>query len=182
MTLGYTMAAAVGASATYLGDPTIQNGQNQRGWGISFLLAAASAIVAKCSAAESAAATRPLGPGEDFFAHVNGKYGVAATLDSKGTLDLYVKAKEGLTPRGGAMFNEALAAYGSNVYTIRGTWLGGGELADNYLSFRAAIAAGLTPEQAALGTFTGKMASRAGFNNVQIIENQAGRVVVNFTR
>ena len=97
-----------------------------------------------------------------------GKDGILASVDSKGILDTVVTAGEG-TPGGSAMFEDAMNAVGSNVRGIRGKWLSGsGELQDNLDSFNAGIQSGLTPEEAALHTFTGKMAARNGFTNVTI--------------
>ncbi|WP_437576463.1 hypothetical protein [Sorangium sp. So ce887] len=127
----------------------------------------------------SAAGGGRLGPGDNFAAYVSGSDGVLAELGKDGFLDLYIKAGPG-TPRGSQMFKEALDAFGSNVKGIRGTWLGGGDLASNFDSFGAALKSGLTPEQAAFKTFTGKMAYRAGFTRVKIVTNNARKVVVEF--
>lgn len=97
-------------------------------------------------------------------------------------LNLYIKAKEGMTPRGGEMFKEAMERFGPNVKGVRGMWKGGGDLADNFDAFKAALAGTATPEEAALKTFTGKMAAHAGFSKVKVVENGADRVVVEFTR
>ena len=125
--------------------------------------------------------TRLLGPGDDLARYVSGSDGLLASLGNDGILDLYIKAGP-TTPRGGQMFNEALQAYGSNVKGIRGTWIGGGDIASNFDSFKAALNAGLSPEQAALATFTGKMSARAGFTKVTVIRNDARRVVVEFRK
>jgi hypothetical protein len=128
-----------------------------------------------------APSARVLGPGEDFSAHVKGSEGVLASLGNDGILDLYIKAGPG-TPRGGQMFTEALNAYGTNVRGIRGTWLGGGDLSSNFDSFQAGIQGGMSPSDAAASTFTGKMATRAGFTNVRVVTNTDTRVVVEFTK
>ena len=80
------------------------------------------------------------------------------------------------------MFREALEQFGPNVKGIRGNWIGGGDIADNFNSFKAAVQAGATPAQAAFETFTGKMARRAGFTNVKIVTNTDRRVVVEYTK
>jgi hypothetical protein len=80
------------------------------------------------------------------------------------------------------MFNEALKAYGSNVKGIRGTWLGGGDLASNFDSYKANIKAGLDPRAAAQKTFTGTMATRAGFTTVTVVSDTSSKVVAEFTR
>jgi hypothetical protein len=67
------------------------------------------------------------------------------------------------------MFGDAMDAVGSNVRGVRGTWVSGnGGLQDNLDSFNAGIQSGLTPQEAAMNTFTGKMAARYGFTNVTI--------------
>jgi hypothetical protein len=81
------------------------------------------------------------------------------------------------------MFREALAAFGDNVKGIRGNWHGGGDIADNFNSYAKNIQAGMTEEQAALNTFTGKMAQRAGFSQVEVTpQTTSDAVEVVFTR
>lgn len=80
------------------------------------------------------------------------------------------------------MFDEAMAAFGARVEGVRGTWLGGGDLASNFDTFQAGIKAGLDPAAAASSTFTGRMAARHGFTNVRIVNNAPSKVVVEFTR
>ncbi|MBO0881191.1 MAG: hypothetical protein J2P17_12755, partial [Mycobacterium sp.] len=102
-----------------------------------------------------------------------GANGIIASVDSNGILNTVITAGEG-TPKGSVMFQDAMDALGSNVQGIRGKWLSGsGELQDNLDSFNAGIQNGLTPQEAALNTFTGKMAVQNGFTNVTI-ENTVG--------
>jgi nucleoside diphosphate kinase len=54
-------------------------------------------------------------------------------------------------------------------------------MADNFNSFKK-LAGNQSPEDAAKNTFTGKMASDYGFNNVRIVTNNNAAVVVEFTR
>ena len=94
--------------------------------------------------------------------------GILASVDSQGILDTVITVGKG-TPSGSVMFQDAMDALGSNVKGIRGKWLSGsGELQDNLDSFNAGIQSGLTPQEAALNTFTGKMAARNGFTNAEI--------------
>jgi hypothetical protein len=72
--------------------------------------------------------------------------------------------------------------FGPNVKGVRGTWIGGGEIADNFDAFKAALKAGATPEEAAFKTFTGKMARRSGFTTAKVVQNDAGKVVVEFAK
>ena len=62
-------------------------------------------------ALENLDAKKLLGRGEDYAAHIKGDAGLMAQLDEKGILDLYIKTGEN-TPRGGAMFAEAMKAFG----------------------------------------------------------------------
>jgi hypothetical protein len=129
---------------------------------------------------------RTLGPGEDLAKHVDGSDGLLASLGRDGMLDLYIKTGP-KTPRGRQMFDEALKAYGPNVEGIRGTWNGGGDLSDNFDSFKAGLKAGLktglTPERAAReATFTGHMAENSGFTKVAVIANFETKVIVEFRR
>ena len=81
------------------------------------------------------------------------------------------------------MFAEAFNAFGgANIKVIRGTWIDVVGLRDNFVSFKNALAAGATEEEAAFRTFTGKMAYRAGFRHAEIESNTAKEVLVKFTR
>ncbi|MEU9150046.1 ricin-type beta-trefoil lectin domain protein [Streptomyces sp. NPDC048417] len=95
--------------------------------------------------------------------------GIVASLDSDGIMTLAIEAGSD-TPRGGEMFNAALAHFGDAVKGVKGYWQDGGTLIDNLDSFNAAVRGGATVEEAALATFTGKMASRAGYSTVEITE------------
>jgi len=131
---------------------------------------------------QAAAPSQPLGPGETYVAHAGQEgQGLMAHLDNDGVLNLYIVAGEG-TPRGGAMFHEAMQAFGTNVKAVRGTWIGGGGLSSNFDSFKSALAAGKPPEEAAFSTFTGTMAKRYGFTKATIVTNNPDKVEVEFTR
>jgi len=120
------------------------------------------------------------GPGEDFSAYTsNTGGGVYAALGKDGFLEFAIEKGAG-KPSGGQMFNEASSGFGNNVLGIRGVWLGGGSMTSNFDSFRAAIASGFSPEEAALQTFTGEMAMRNGFPNVTIVTDTAKKVIVEF--
>ena len=117
-----------------------------------------------------------------FEAHTkNTGGGVLATVDHNGIVDLVIKRSPG-TPSGGDMFREAIAYFGNRVKGVRGTWLGRRDLADNFSSFVAAMRAGESAESAAFMTFTGKMARRAGFDRVKILQLGDLKIVVEFTR
>jgi hypothetical protein len=125
-----------------------------------------------------------LGVGQLFQAYTESNKGILAELAQDRFLDLVIKSEPRRTPRGGRMFAAALAAFGGrdNIVGIRGTWLGSGELRDNFDSFQKALTAGASPEAAALQTFTGKMAMRNGLIKVAVITNTPSKVVVEFTK
>ncbi len=95
-----------------------------------------------------------------------GSHGIMGNINGKGVIDLIVLAEEGKTPGGAAMIDELMGKIDySGAEGMGGTWLGGGEMKDNLDSFNAGIQSlMLTPEEAARRTFTGKMASKYGFN------------------
>jgi hypothetical protein len=67
--------------------------------------------------------------------------------------------------RGQDQFNKILDHFGrDNVDAIKGNW----QYDTNLNGFNDGIAQGMTPEQAAANTWTGKQAAAAGFTNVEI--------------
>lgn len=106
-----------------------------------------------------------------YYAEYPSGASIVADIDKSGLFGLAIEAIEDELPRGGEMFNAALAHFGDAVKGIKGYWQDGGTLSDNLNSFNAAVRDGVPLEEAALTkTFTGKMAARAGFTNVEIIE------------
>ncbi|GGT33208.1 hypothetical protein GCM10010254_61890 [Streptomyces chromofuscus] len=96
--------------------------------------------------------------------------GVIADLDSDGLVSFVIRSGPD-TPRGGEMFNSALAHFGGKVKGVKAYWQNGGQLSDNLNSFNAAVRNGASLEDAARATFTGKMSQRAGFSgSVEITE------------
>ena len=113
-----------------------------------------------------------LARGFKYAAYIDGTKGISGRLDKNGMLFFTVE-KGANTPRGGQMFNEMMKACGSKVVRIQGYWSGGGKRPDNYIAFRAAISKGVSEEDAAFSTFTGKMAKKHGFTKVKITENSS---------
>jgi len=101
----------------------------------------------------------------------NASRGLLAEVDADGILNLVIRRGAG-TPSGSQMFDEAVEWANSTggMRGVRGTWNQSKALGDNLASFNAAISSGATLEEAALKTFTGKMASRLGMNNVTFEE------------
>ncbi|MER5362703.1 DUF6531 domain-containing protein, partial [Streptomyces sp. NPDC002785] len=100
--------------------------------------------------------------------------GIVADLDEKGIMSLVIE-KGPDTPRGSEMFDSAIKSFGNEVQGVKGYWQNGGTLRDNLDSFNSA-ARSASPgdmralEEAARSTFTGKMAARHGFTDVEIVE------------
>ena len=97
-----------------------------------------------------------------------------ATLNKWGDAEFTIRAPQALRDQGitgSTMFGDAVQALGGidNIQQINGVW-NAGELGDNLNSFNDALNSnpGMTPEQAAFETFTGKMATRSGFTSVEV--------------
>ncbi|MEU9763250.1 putative T7SS-secreted protein [Streptomyces sp. NPDC047987] len=100
--------------------------------------------------------------------------GIVAELDDRGVMSLVIE-KGPDTPRGSEMFDSAMKSFGSDVQGVKGYWQNGGTLRDNLDSFNSAARSALPGdmralEEAARSTFTGKMAARYGFTEVEIVE------------
>ena len=152
----------------------------------------------KPAAPKPAAPNPPQVPVNEFAKYREGGQGITAKLRSEGELNLTIEAGAD-TPSGSVMFTEAMNVFGPRVTSIRGTWLNDPILGGNYDAFRAAVGgpANLTANQsayqtfmsatfrpvmptspvlpgeiqAATMTFTGRMALRFGFNQVEMSFN-----------
>jgi Pretoxin HINT domain len=92
--------------------------------------------------------------------------GVMATLDKDGVLSLAIE-KGPTTPNGGQMFTDAVNNFGAdNINGIAGKWVRA--MPSNLNTFNDLVRSGMSPEEAAASTFTGKMAARFGFTDVSI--------------
>ena len=94
-----------------------------------------------------------------------------ATVDRDGYVELAIYTNAAVSPiRGGQVFNKLLPTItkdGHSITGVRGLW-GGKDPLGNLTSLNKSILKGNEPEAAALETFTGKMAQRAGFPRVRI--------------
>ncbi len=97
---------------------------------------------------------------------------------SQGELNLVIKTKgTSLEGHGAQVFDEIFDFVSKNydeITSIRGTWRAG-SMGDNLATFNKLVKE-VGMEQAALQTYTGKMASRAGFNKVTVtgVKNSDG--------
>lgn len=105
-----------------------------------------------------------------------------AWLDSDGEFNISIITKNTSLEKNGRiifknLFNFINHEY-DEIFKIRGTWRASQKIGDNLFSFNEFIKKGMTPEEAAKNTFTGKMASELGFNNVKLesstIKNSEG--------
>ncbi|WP_280471080.1 DUF2332 family protein, partial [Nocardia cyriacigeorgica] len=111
--------------------------------------------------------------------------GISGEVDSSGVLSLRVVSSD-RTPSGAEMFDDLWQAIGQDVRSISGAWKADAGQDSNLITFNAGIAGGLTPEEAALTTWTGKMAVRHGFGEVEVLHlvgppGNHSQVVVAFT-
>jgi hypothetical protein len=95
--------------------------------------------------------------------------GVTGWVDAEGVLHAVVHRTD-RTPAGNVMFGRMMDSIGDQVRAIEGWWSPGRGPSDNLASFNAAVRdSHLSPEDAARSsTFTGKMATRHGFTDVNI--------------
>ncbi|WP_280233428.1 methyltransferase domain-containing protein, partial [Nocardia cyriacigeorgica] len=112
--------------------------------------------------------------------------GISGEVDSVGSLVLRVRSSD-RTPSGSEMFDDLWQAIGQDVSSIHGAWKNDSGQDSNLVSFNAGVAAGLSPQDAALATWTGKMATRHGFSVAEVLhlEGPPGNhttVAVSFTK
>ncbi len=67
---------------------------------------------------------------------------------------------------GSELYRQMMDHFGARVKAIQGHWAYG----DNQAQFFAALAKGLTPEQAALNTWSGRQAAHYGFSKVESVD------------
>ena len=111
--------------------------------------------------------------GEGDTAYVNRyggaqRYGISGVVDADGVLHVVVRSGPA-TPSGRVMFADMMRELGHRVRVIEAQWFSEGGLDDNLTAFNAAIQELFldTPEEAALTTFTGRLAAEMGFTRVE---------------
>ncbi len=94
--------------------------------------------------------------------------GIHGWVDEDGVLLYQISTAAG-TPSGRQMFRDMMDEIGSHVRAIRGPWSVGDSFSDNIDTFNAYRQdLGLSPEDAARRTFTGRMAGDMGFTEVTV--------------
>jgi RHS repeat-associated protein len=112
---------------------------------------------------------------------VQGGNGVLRGVIQNGALSWVIQRIEGSNVTGMQAFDEMMAANQGRITQIVGNW-SRGELSSNYRAFWSAARLGMTSQQAAWHTFTGTMARRWGFTQVQVREASRNHVEVVFSR
>jgi hypothetical protein len=103
----------------------------------------------------------------------NDHFYIEANLDSEGILTFTIAthfSEFGLRSslQGHQLFNRMISYFGEhNINTIRGRWIDG----TNHEQYLLHLDQGLTPEEAALGTWTGRMAAQYGFSIVRSLHD-----------
>ncbi|MFE9333049.1 DUF6531 domain-containing protein [Streptomyces sp. NPDC006925] len=93
--------------------------------------------------------------------------GVIANVKD-GVLSLAIE-KGPTTPRGAQMFDDAIRHFGpEKLNAVEGKWVPA--MPSNLNTFNEKVRSGLTPQEAAADTFTGKMAARHGFGRVEVVK------------
>ncbi len=102
----------------------------------------------------------------------DGKSGIKAVIDSSGHMSLVVKKKielEDVKGIGGKFFTSAMDHFGGRVKAVDGAWFANGDMADNINKFNELLKKGLSMDDAARGTFTGRMSGKYGFTKVEFL-------------
>ncbi len=102
--------------------------------------------------------------------------GIRATVEGDGTLRLTVLSSAH-TPAGHRMFDDMWMAIGHNVRRISGQWEPNQVLQGNLDTFNRLVQQGYSPDEAAFGTWTGKMARRLGFTEVTVEVDSGNQAV-----
>ena len=116
-----------------------------------------------------------------FFSEGRVRTGDGFLPDGELWMNLRNKADDGsrgLILRGSEEFKKILEHFKGRFGGIRGDW----QFGDNLAEFNKGIKNKLTPEAAALATWTGQQAQAAGFSKVIIREITEGHVQVTFVR
>ncbi|KAF0847585.1 DUF6531 domain-containing protein [Nocardia caishijiensis] len=102
----------------------------------------------------------------EYINTYNGDGGIIAKLTEDGILSLVIERGAG-TPSGRDMFSEMVEHFGrENITGIDAKWVT--SMPTNLEHFNRSIREGLSIEEAALGSFTGKRATELGFTNVEV--------------
>lgn len=114
-------------------------------------------------------------------------HGIIGFVDKDGVLGVDVYASVELRAKYGSgsdMYSSMMTRLQQenvNITGIRGAWLKGTDSV-NYAQYQSGLAAGLTPAQSALNTWTGKLAQSYGYSQVESITGSSSNVYVLFRK
>lgn len=115
-------------------------------------------------------------------ASADGSKGIYADLNNEGMIEFFIEAGPLANPRGNVLFKEMIKHFGDTAKGVVGSWTHG----DNLSAFNRLTAQGVSLEEAAFQTWTGRQAARNGFTKVEVIADGAPgaftRVLAKFTR
>lgn len=122
------------------------------------------------------------------YGNPDGVSGLIVNVDSDGTLGFNIRVPSGGDPMSGAsgtdMFASAMQRLdqeGVQVNAIRGTWIEGTDSV-NAAEYLSNLDQGMSPQQAAANTWTGRMAANYGFTNVGVPNTGYSTTTVIFGR
>jgi hypothetical protein len=117
-----------------------------------------------------------------------GIHGLILNVDKNGILGFEIRA-----PQGGSSFSRAsgtdmflsamqrLEQHNIQVSAIRGTWIAGTDSV-NAAQYQSNISLGMSPQQAAANTWTGRIAASQGYTNVGTPTSNFGTTTVHFRK
>ncbi|WP_156440223.1 MULTISPECIES: hypothetical protein [unclassified Burkholderia] len=122
------------------------------------------------------------------FGDPEGIHGLVVNVDKQGVLGFNIRSAPGgssfSTASGTDMFASAMQRLeqdGVQVNAIRGTWISGTDSV-NAAQYASNLSKGMTPQQAAANTWTGRIAARYGFTNVGVPNTGYSATTVIFGR
>ncbi|MCX4763981.1 polymorphic toxin-type HINT domain-containing protein [Streptomyces sp. NBC_01275] len=109
--------------------------------------------------------TETRGPNTYSWEHEESDSLFEAEVDENGTMTMLAGVTKESPVRGIELFNRALDHFGDRVTSINGNLI-----EENRATFNALTGGGMSPEQAILQTWTGKLATRSGFGVLQSLK------------
>lgn len=106
--------------------------------------------------------TETLGENKYSWEHEGSDSLFEAEIDDNGTMTMLAGVTKQSPVRGIVLFNKALDHFGDRVTSINGNLI-----EENRATFNTLTGGGMAPEAAILETWTGKLATRSGFSNLQ---------------
>jgi hypothetical protein len=172
---GMRGVATAGLTALTLGDYALAKGGMSAVAGASISRSSSSTaldLTSQFSVQKGAGGLKLQYGDPQYWSVVDSSHGIVGFVDKQGILGIDVFANPSLRASRGSgtdMFNSLISRTtreGVELQGIRGAWISGTDSV-NFMQYRAGISGGLSPEQAALNTWTGKLAQQHGFTTVE---------------